>query len=158
MLFMLIMITVMFALGIIALALNTSLTYQQFTFDLSPTSGMLWSPRHTNTIMATGATIICTIVSGASPPPLSIFYYPNRTNRADFYLCVSSLCVSSSLLSATSSVHGERLYCGTMIGGSSASSLYMVGGLQHEGGMGRREDIGVRRGGICRRLLFCLVS
>jgi hypothetical protein len=29
-----------------------------------------------------------------------------------------------------------------------AGWLYILGGLQHEGGMGRREDIGMRRGGI----------
>jgi hypothetical protein len=78
MLFMLIMITAMFALGIIALALDTSLTYQQFTFDLSPTSGTLWSPRHTNTVVATGATIICSIVSGASPPPSLYLLLPQQ--------------------------------------------------------------------------------
>jgi len=60
-LFMLIVTTAMFALGIIALALDTSLTYQQFTLDLSPTSGALWSPRRTNVVAATGATIICAI-------------------------------------------------------------------------------------------------
>jgi len=38
-----------------------------------------------------------------------------------------------------------------------AGWLYILGGLQREGGMGRREDIGVQRGGM-RRLVFCVVS
>jgi hypothetical protein len=76
---MFIVTTAMFALGIIALALDTSLTYQQFTLELSPTSGALWSPRRTNVVAATGATIICTIVSTASLSlSPSIFYYPQR--------------------------------------------------------------------------------
>jgi len=82
----------MFALGIIALALDTSLTYQQFTLDLSPTSGALWSPRRTNVVAATGATIICAIVSEASASP-SIFYYPQQNKSTDFCVCV---CVSPS--------------------------------------------------------------
>ncbi len=37
--------------------------------------------------------------------------------------------------------------------------VYMLGGLQRVGGMGRREDIGVRRGGIGRIILLsCFVG
>src|SRR6266851_5240495 len=37
--------------------------------------------------------------------------------------------------------------------------VYMLGGLQHVGGMGRRKDIGVWRGGIGRiTLLSCFVG
>ena len=82
---MFIVTTAMFALGIIALALDTSLTYQQFTFDLSPTSGALWSPRRTNVVAATGATIICTIVSGA----LSLSFITPTEQIGLTFICVS---------------------------------------------------------------------
>jgi len=71
--FMLVMTTATFALGIIALVLETSLAYQQFTLEVIPSSSSLWSARRTNVIMAVGATIACTIVSTSSfPLPLPL--------------------------------------------------------------------------------------
>jgi len=60
-LFMLVMTTAMFALGTIALVLETSLAYQQFALEVVPSSSSLWSTRRTNIIMAVGATIACII-------------------------------------------------------------------------------------------------
>jgi hypothetical protein len=56
-LFMLVVSTATFALGLIALVLETSLAFQQFAHQLSPSSGSLWSPRRTNVVVAVCATI-----------------------------------------------------------------------------------------------------
>ncbi|KAI9449525.1 hypothetical protein F5148DRAFT_1247327 [Russula earlei] len=58
-LFMLVVTTAMFALGFIALVLETSLAYQQFTLLLRPSRGSLWSTSKTNTVTAVGSTIAC---------------------------------------------------------------------------------------------------
>jgi hypothetical protein len=64
---MLVATTAMFALGLVALVLNTELSYQQFTLSLDPSSRSLWSARRTGITTAVGATLVCTIVSGARP-------------------------------------------------------------------------------------------
>jgi hypothetical protein len=47
----------MFALGLIALVLETALEFQQMKLFLDPTSGGIWSSTNTNIIIAVGATI-----------------------------------------------------------------------------------------------------
>jgi hypothetical protein len=49
--------TFMFALGLIALVLETALGFQQMKLFLDPTSGGIWSSTDTNIIIAVGATI-----------------------------------------------------------------------------------------------------
>ncbi|KAI0273921.1 hypothetical protein BGY98DRAFT_997854 [Russula aff. rugulosa BPL654] len=49
--------TFMFALGLIALVLETALEFQQMKLFLDPTSGGIWSSTNTNIIIAVGATI-----------------------------------------------------------------------------------------------------
>ncbi|KAH9976984.1 hypothetical protein BJV74DRAFT_861534 [Russula compacta] len=60
-LFMLVVTTTMFALGLAALVLQTSLSYQQFTLTFNPSSTSLWSPRYTDIITTAGAIIACII-------------------------------------------------------------------------------------------------
>lgn len=59
--FMLVVTTAMFVLGLIALVFNTQLSYQQFTLQFDPSGGQLWSPRRTGITMAVGATLTCMI-------------------------------------------------------------------------------------------------
>ena len=47
----------MFALGLIALVLETALEFQQMKLFLDPTSDGIWSSTNTNIIIAVGATI-----------------------------------------------------------------------------------------------------
>ena len=61
---MLVATTAMFALGLIALVLNTELSYQQFTLDFDPSGGELWSAHRTSITTAVGAILTCMIVSG----------------------------------------------------------------------------------------------
>ena len=76
-LFMLVVSTATFVLGLIALVLETSLAFQQFSHELSPSSSSLWSARHTNVVAAVCATITYLVVSATSllsplsPSPLS---------------------------------------------------------------------------------------
>jgi len=58
---MLVATTAMFALGLIALVLNTELSYQQFTLILDSSSRSLWSARRTSITTAVGATLVCAI-------------------------------------------------------------------------------------------------
>jgi hypothetical protein len=63
---MLVATTALFGLGLIALVLDTSLAYQQFTREIGlfgSSSGSLWSTRRTNITTSVGATITCIIVS-----------------------------------------------------------------------------------------------
>jgi len=63
-LFMLVATTALFGLGLIALVLDTTLAYQQFTREIglfASSSGSLWSTRRTNITTAVGATITCII-------------------------------------------------------------------------------------------------
>ncbi|KAI0284459.1 hypothetical protein BC826DRAFT_1056195, partial [Russula brevipes] len=68
-LFMFVVTTAMFALGLTALALDTTLAFQQFARELSPfsapgsasSSSPSWSVRRANIVTAVGATIACTI-------------------------------------------------------------------------------------------------
>jgi hypothetical protein len=67
---MFVVTTAMFALGLTALALDTTLAFQQFARELSPfsapgsaSSSPSWSVRRANIVTAVGATIACTIVS-----------------------------------------------------------------------------------------------
>ena len=70
---MLVVTTTMFALGLAALVLQTSLAYQQFTLTFNPSSTSLWSPRYTDVITAVGAIIACIIVrSPFFPTPPSV--------------------------------------------------------------------------------------
>jgi hypothetical protein len=55
--FMFSITTFMFALGLIALVLETALNFQQMKLFLDPTSGGIWSSTDTNIIIAVGATI-----------------------------------------------------------------------------------------------------
>jgi len=49
--------TFMFALGLIALVLETAFGFQQMQLFLDPSSPGVWSSYHTNVIIAVGATI-----------------------------------------------------------------------------------------------------
>jgi len=49
--------TFMFALGLVALVLETAFVFQQIQLFLDPTSPGIWSSYHTNVIIAVGATI-----------------------------------------------------------------------------------------------------
>lgn len=62
-LFMLVISTATFALGLIALVLETSLAFQQFAHELGSSSGSLWSPRRTNVVAAICTTITYFVVS-----------------------------------------------------------------------------------------------
>ena len=79
-LFMLVVSTATFALGLIALVLETSLAFQQFAHELGSSSGSLWSPRRTNVIAAVCTTITYFVVSISSRPP------PNRDRAAFVHL------------------------------------------------------------------------
>jgi hypothetical protein len=75
--FMLVVTTAMFALGLIALVLDTTLAYQQIAVGLGSASGSSggskpWSARLVNVATAIGAIIVCAIVSvqPPTPPPL----------------------------------------------------------------------------------------
>ena len=82
-LFMLVVTTAMFALGLIALVLNTELSYQQFTLLLDSSSPSLWSARRTSITTAVGATLVCTIVSvGRIHPSIS-------ASSSHFGICLS---------------------------------------------------------------------
>ena len=84
-LFMLVVTTAMFALGLIALVLETSLAFQQFAHQLGSSSSSLWSARRTNVVAAICATITYFVVSAASllfsfpPPSLPPFFPARRT-------------------------------------------------------------------------------
>jgi hypothetical protein len=60
---MLVISTATFALGLIALVLETSLAFQQFAHELGSSSGSLWSPRRTNVIATICTTITYFVVS-----------------------------------------------------------------------------------------------
>ena len=90
-LFMLVVSTATFALGLIALVLETSLAFQQFSHELSPSSSSLWSARHTNVVAAVCATITYLVVSATSllslrpfPCPPSRVTLPSRMRTTDF--------------------------------------------------------------------------
>ena len=68
-LFMLVISTATFALGLIALVLETSLAFQQFAHELGSSSGSLWSPRRTNVVVAVCTTITYFVVSIFLSPP-----------------------------------------------------------------------------------------
>ena len=80
-LFMLVVSTATFALGLVVLVLETSLAFQQFAHQLSPSSSSLWSAHRTNVIAAVCATITYLVVSRdnlfrshpLSPSPFPIF-------------------------------------------------------------------------------------
>ena len=76
---MLTVTTAMFALGLIALVLQTSLSYQQFAqlFDSSSTS--LWSAYRTSVVTAVVATIARIIVSASFDISLLSNYPRNST-------------------------------------------------------------------------------
>jgi hypothetical protein len=61
-LFMLVMTSVMFGLGFVAIALKTSLEYQQFTRLLNLSGSSSWSIHRINVVTAVGATTVCIIV------------------------------------------------------------------------------------------------
>jgi len=69
---MLIVTTATFALGLIALVLETSLAFQQFGRELSPSSSSLWSTRRTNVVAAVCATITYLVVSVLLPSRVCI--------------------------------------------------------------------------------------
>jgi hypothetical protein len=85
---MLVVSTATFALGLVALVLETSLAFQQFAHQLNPSSSSLWSARRTNVIAAVCATITYLVVSATSlsfpthPFPIS-FPPPNRVTFAE---------------------------------------------------------------------------
>ena len=92
-LFMLVVSTATFVLGLIALVLETSLAFQQFSHELSPSSSSLWSARHTNVVAAVCATITYLVVSATSllpQPPTSSparraeLLLPSRMRTTDF--------------------------------------------------------------------------
>ncbi len=60
---MLVVSTVTFALGLIALVLETSLAFQQFGHELNPSSSSLWSKHRTNVVAAVCVTITYLVVS-----------------------------------------------------------------------------------------------
>jgi hypothetical protein len=111
-LFMLVVSTVTFALGLIALVLETSLAFQNFARELSSSNGSLWSTHRTNVVVAVCATITYLVVSVA-------------TLHSSFFLEKQNLIIYVRLFSfysPTSSVRGGRPRCGIMIGGSLRSS------------------------------------
>src|SRR6266699_3448371 len=61
-LFMLVVSTVTFVLGLIALVLETSLAFQNFARELSSPSSSLWSTHRTNIVVALCATITYLVV------------------------------------------------------------------------------------------------
>jgi hypothetical protein len=62
-LFMLVVSTLTFALGLIALVLETSLAFQDFARELGSSSSSLWSTHRTNIVVALCATITYLVVS-----------------------------------------------------------------------------------------------
>jgi hypothetical protein len=62
-LFMLVVSTVTFVLGLIALVLETSLAFQNFARELGSSNGSLWSTHRTNVVVALCATITYLVVS-----------------------------------------------------------------------------------------------
>jgi hypothetical protein len=78
---MLVVTTTMFTLGLIAIVLETSLAFQQFTQELNPTSSSLWSTRRTNAVVAVCATItyivvsVCTLAEPESARLKTFFYF-----------------------------------------------------------------------------------
>jgi hypothetical protein len=60
--------TFMFALGIIALVLETAFGFQQMQLFLDPTTTNVWSSYRTNVIIAVGATITRLMVRLHDPP------------------------------------------------------------------------------------------
>jgi hypothetical protein len=84
-LFMLVVSTATFALGLIVLVLETSLAFQQFAHQLSPSSSSLWSARRTNVVAAACATITYLVVSSpALLSPLSTPSSPRPPTRVTF--------------------------------------------------------------------------
>lgn len=76
---MLVVSTATFALGLVALVLETSLAFQQFAHQLSPSSSSLWSARRTKVIAAVCATITYLVVRATRfplPSPFPIFSPP----------------------------------------------------------------------------------
>jgi hypothetical protein len=110
-LFMLVVSSVTFALGLIALVLETSLAFQNFARELGSSNSSLWSKHRTNVVVAVCATITFLVVS--VPTLHSSFLFIGS------YIYIAS---AFSFYSPTLSVRGERPCCGIMIGGSLRSS------------------------------------
>ena len=126
-LFMLVVSTATFVLGLIALVLETSLAYQQFTHELSPSNSSVWSARHTNVVAAVCATITYLVVSATSLPSPPLPLPPFSLPAEQSYFCRAGCerlisLVTLSFCSPTLCVRGERPCCGTMIGESLRSS------------------------------------
>ena len=68
-LFMLVVSTSTFALGLIALVLETSLAFQNFAREVGSKSSSLWSTHRTNVVVALCATITYLVVSGGPKLP-----------------------------------------------------------------------------------------
>jgi hypothetical protein len=132
---MFVVTTAMFALGLTALALDTTLAFQRFARELSPfsapgsaSSSPSWSVRRANIVTAVGATIACTIVSAPFTVPvpflsMSLLFFLYFFLSSDVELTSPQpLLPITSMFSATSSARGGRPCCGITIGGSSRFS------------------------------------
>jgi len=102
--FMLVVSTVTFALGLIALVLETSLAFQNFARELSSSNNSLWSTHRTNIVVAVCATITYLVVSVL--PSLTFTFFLFLFLLKSYY--ASRVRLLYSFYSPTLSVRGER--------------------------------------------------